>query len=101
MYPIFESRIFVLSSKEPASPGQFIVWMCGLCGCVDVCGVCGCVCVVYVNVCVYVCVCVCVCVGLGLVMCECFDNSMGALVIRVLVFTVFFIVSFTHIYCYL
>jgi hypothetical protein len=45
-------------------------------------------------------VCVCVCVW-GLVMCGCFDNLEGVLVICVLVFTVFCIVSFMYIYSYL
>ena len=46
--------------------------------------------------CVYVLVCnVCVC------MCGCFDNCVGVLVICVLVFTVFYIVSFMYIYSYL
>ena len=59
--------------------------------------------------CVYVWVCnawVCVCVGF--VMCGCFDNCVGLLVICVLAFTVFYIVcavflyfSFMHIYSYL
>ena len=52
------------------------------------------------GVCVWVCVCV------GYVMCGCvrrgdFDNCMGVLVICVLVFTVFCIVSFMYIYSYL
>ena len=34
-------------------------------------------------------------------MCYCFDNCMGDLVICVLAFTVFFIVSFKYIYSYL
>ena len=41
------------------------------------------------------------CVCVGLVMCRCFDNCVGVLVICVLVFTVFCIVSFKHIYSYL
>ena len=54
--------------------------MCGFCNVwVSVCVgfvMCGCV---------YVRVCVCV----GFVMCGCYDNCVGVLVIRVLVFTVF------------
>ena len=52
-------------------------------------------------------VCICgfcnvwVCVCVGFVMCECFDNCVVVLVICVLVFTVFFIVSFMYIYSYL
>jgi hypothetical protein len=42
---------------------------------------------------VYVCV--------GFVICGCFDNCVGVLVIYVLVFTVFCIVSFVYIYFYL
>ena len=59
---------------------------------------CGCV---YVWMCVCVGVCMCgfcnvrVCVG------GCFDNCVGVLVTRVLVFTVFCIVSFMYIYSYL
>jgi len=52
---------------------------------------------------VWVCVCVgfvmCVCVGF--VMCGCFDNCVGVLVICVLAFTVFCIVSIMQIYSYL
>jgi len=44
--------------------------------------------------CVYVWVCVCV----GFVMFGCFYNNRGVLVICVLVFTVFSIVSFMYIY---
>jgi hypothetical protein len=40
-------------------------------------------------VCVGVGVCVCVCVCVGFVMCRFFDNSVGVLVICVLVFTLF------------
>ena len=68
-----------------------------------------CVCVDFV-ICVYVCVCtyvymhgfcnMCVCVGGGL-MCGCFDNCVGVLVICVLALTVFCIVSFICIYSYL
>jgi hypothetical protein len=50
---------------------------------------CVCVCVGFVMCgCVYVCVC----------MCGCFDNSVGVLVICVLVFSVFCVVSFMYIY---
>jgi hypothetical protein len=41
-----------------------------------------------------------VCVGEGFVTCGHVENSVGVLVIRVLVFTVFFIVLFMHIYSY-
>jgi len=41
-----------------------------------------------------------VCVCVGFVMCGCFDNYVGVLVICVLVFTVFCIVSFMYIYFY-
>jgi len=37
----------------------------------------------------------------GFVMCGCFDNCVGVLLICVLVFTVFFIVSFMYINSYL
>jgi len=42
-----------------------------------------------------------VCVCVGFVMCGHFDNCEGILVICVLVFTVFCIVSFLYIYSYL
>ena len=45
--------------------------------------------------CGYVGVCVCV----GFVMCGCFDNCVGVLVICVLVFTVFCIVCTVFLYC--
>jgi hypothetical protein len=41
-----------------------------------------------------------VCVYVGFVMCSCFDNRVGVLVVCVLVFTVFLIVSFMYIYSY-
>ena len=41
-----------------------------------------------------------VCVGVGFVMCGCFDNCVGVLVICALVLTVFCIVSFIYIYYY-
>ena len=50
-------------------------------------------------------VCVCgfcnvwVCVCVGFVMCGCFDNCVGVLVICVLVFTVFCIVCTVFLYC--
>ena len=37
----------------------------------------------------------------GFVMCGCFDNCVGVLLVCVLVFTVFFIVSFMYINSYL
>jgi hypothetical protein len=40
-------------------------------------------------------------VCLGFVMCGCFDNCVVVLVICVLVFAVFYIVSFMYIYSYL
>ena len=61
--------------------------MCGFCN------VWVCVCVGFV-----MCVCVCMC---GFLMCGCFDNCVGVLVIRVLVFTVFCIVPFMCIYSHL
>ena len=42
-----------------------------------------------------------VCVCVGFLMCECFDNCIDVLVVCVLVFTVFCIVSFMYIYYYL
>ena len=42
-----------------------------------------------------------VCVCVSFVMCRFFDNCVGVLVISVLVFTVFCIVSFMYIYSYL
>jgi hypothetical protein len=42
-----------------------------------------------------------VCVCMGFVMCGCFNNCVGFVIICVLIFAVFFIVSFTHIYSYL
>ena len=47
----------------------------------------------FCNVWVFVCV--------GFVLCGFFDNFVAVLVICVLVFTLFFIVSFTHNYSYL
>ena len=44
----------------------------------------------------YVCMCVCV----GFVMCVCFDNCVGVLVIRLLVFTVF-LSCFVYVYLFL
>ena len=44
-------------------------------------------------------VCVCVCVCVVFVMCGCFDGCVGVLVIRVLVFTVLFIVNAVFLYC--
>ena len=41
-----------------------------------------------------------VCVCMSFVMCECFDNCMGVLVICVLVFTVF-LHCFTYVYVFL
>ena len=41
-----------------------------------------------------------VCVYVGTVMCWCFDNCAGVLVIYVLVFTVFCIVSTVFWYCF-
>jgi hypothetical protein len=41
-----------------------------------------------------------VCVGVGFVTCGRFENCVGVLVIRVLVFTVFCIVLFMYIYSY-
>ena len=38
---------------------------------------------------------------MGFVMCGCFDNCVGVLVICVLVFAVFCIVLFTYVYSYL
>jgi hypothetical protein len=72
--------------------------MCGFCNV----WVCVCVGVLIMCGCVYVWVCVCV----GVCMCGSFGNvwvcvCVGVLVIRVLVFTVFRIVSFMYIYCYL
>jgi hypothetical protein len=62
------------------------VWgSCNVCVCVCVCGFCN----------VWVCVCV------GFVMCGCFYNCMGVLVICAIVFTVIPIVSFMYIYSYL
>jgi len=43
---------------------------------------------------------VCVCVCMGFVMCECFDNCVGVLVICVLVLTVFCIVCTGFLYCF-
>ena len=45
-----------------------------------------------------VCVCVCVYGFCNVWMCGCFDNCVGVLVICVLVFTVFCVVSFMYIY---
>jgi len=45
--------------------------------------------------------CGCVCIYVGFVMCGCFDNCVGVLVIRVLVFAVLCIGSFMCIYSYL
>jgi len=57
-----------------------------------------CVCVDFVMcACVYMWVCVCV----GFVICGCFENCVDILVIRVLVFIVFCIVSFMYTYSYL
>ena len=42
----------------------------------------------------------CVCVCVGFVMCGCFDNCVGILVICVLVFTVFCVVCTVFLYCY-
>ena len=42
-----------------------------------------------------------VCVCLSFVKCGCIDNYVGVLVIRVIVFTVFCIVSVMYIYSYL
>jgi len=39
-----------------------------------------------------------VCVCVGFIICACFDNCVGVLVICVLVFSVFFIASFMYIY---
>ena len=47
------------------------------------------------------CIVMCGCVCVGFVMCGCFDNCVGVLVICVFVFTVFCIVSFMYIYSYL
>jgi len=41
-----------------------------------------------------------VCACVGFVMCGCFDNCMGVLVIWVLLFTVFFIVGTVFLYCF-
>jgi len=41
-----------------------------------------------------------VCVCVGFVMCGCFDNCVGVLLIRVLVFTVFSIVCTGFLYCF-
>ena len=51
----------------------------------------------------WVCMCGCVCVGVNVwvCMCGCFDNCVGVLVICVLIFTVFCIVSFMYSYSYL
>ena len=46
------------------------------------------------------CVCVCVCVCVGCVMCGRFDDCVGVLVIRVLVFTVFCIACTVFLYCF-
>ena len=51
-----------------------------------------CVCVGFCNV--WVCVCV------GFVMCECFDNCVGILVISILLFTVYCIVCTVFLYCF-
>ena len=59
----------------------------GVCACVGLV-MCGCVCV---------CVCVCVC---GFCNVWSFDNCEGVLLIRVLVFTVFFIVCTVFLYCF-
>ena len=48
-------------------------------------------------VCVYVWMCICV----GFVMCGCFDNCVGVMVICVLLFTVCCIVCFMYVYSYL
>ena len=42
-----------------------------------------------------------VCVYVGFVMCGCFDDCVGVLVMCVLVYTVVFIVWFMYIYSYL
>ena len=83
------------------------IWVCVCVGFVMCVCVCVCVCVGFVMcVCVcgfcnvWVCVCVCVCEG-GLVMCGCFENCVGDLVICVLVFTVFCIFLFMYIYSHL
>ena len=46
-------------------------------------------------------ICGCVCVYVGFVMCGCFDNCVCVIVICVLVFTVFFIVSSMYNYSHL
>ena len=76
------------------------VWMCvyvgfEMCGCVYV-WVLKCV-----DVCMYGFCNVWVCVCVGFVMWGCSGNCVGVLVICVLVFTVFCIVSFMYIYSYL
>jgi hypothetical protein len=55
--------------------------------------------------CVCVCMCgfcnVCVCVCVGFVMCGCFDNCVGGLVMCVLLFTLFCIFCTVFLYCFL
>jgi len=80
------------------------VWMCVcvgfvMCVCVGVC-TCG-FCYVWVCVCVGLLMCGRMYVFMGFLMCECFDKCVDVLVICVLVFTVFCIVSFMYIYSYL
>ena len=41
------------------------------------------------------------CVSVGFVMCGCFDNCVGVLIIRVLVLLCICIVSFVYIYSYI
>ena len=62
------------------------------------CNVWMCVCV---GVCMYGFCNVWVCVCMGFVMCECFDNCVGVLVICILVFTVFCIVCTVFLYCFI
>jgi len=56
---------------------------------------------VWILYCVCVCVFVCVCVCMGFVMCGCFDNCVGILLICVLLFTVFFLYCFLFVYLFL
>ena len=48
----------------------------------------------------YFVMCVCVCVCVGFVMCGCFDNYVGVLVMCVMVFSVF-LYCFVHVYLFL
>jgi len=45
-------------------------------------------------------VCVCVCGWVGFVMCGCFDNCVGVLVVCILVLTLFCIVCTVFLYCF-